>query len=146
MSNALAAAIRGFVARELPRLSAMGEPAVSRIPAPGKWAPKEILGHLVDSALNNLQRFVRAQLANRLELPGYEQEQWVRLQGWAGADWAEVLALWCSLNAQIARVVAAIPAAKLQTPCRIGGGEPTSLEAVIRSYVTHADHHLAQVP
>jgi hypothetical protein len=146
MSDELAAAIRGIVERESPRLSAMGEPSVSRRPGPGKWSPKEVLGHLVDSALNNLHRFVRAQLADSLEFPGYEQEQWVRLQGWADADWGEVVALWQALNRQAARVVATIPAPKMQTPCRIGGAEPVTLEAVIRGYVTHAEHHLGQVP
>ena len=146
MSGELAALIRGIVERESPRLSAMGEPEVSRRPGPGRWCPKEVLGHLVDSALNNLQRFVRAQLADSLEFPGYEQEQWVRLQGWAGADWNEVLALWQALNTRAARVVEAIPARHMQTPFRIGGGEPQSLEAVIRGYVTHAEHHLGQIP
>jgi hypothetical protein len=145
MSAALEEAIRSLGERLPARLAHMGEPAVSQRPGPGKWCPKEILGHLVDSALNNLQRFVRAQQADSLEFPGYEQEQWVRLQGWAGADWAEVLSLWRALNAQAARVVAAIPREKLSIPCRIGSGEPASLEAVIRGYVTHAEHHLAQI-
>jgi hypothetical protein len=145
MSASLEAAVRAIGEQVPARLAGMGEPAVSRRPAPGKWCPKEILGHLVDSAANNLQRFVRAQLTDRLDFPGYEQDAWVRVQGWADAGWGETLALWRALNAQIGRVVARIPAEKLATPCRIGGGEPMTLEAVIRGYVTHVEHHLAQV-
>ncbi len=145
MSAALEEALRSIGERVPARLASMGEPAVSRRPGPGKWSPKEILGHLVDSAANNLQRFVRAQLADRLDFPGYEQDGWVRVQGWADADWGETLALWRALNAHIARVVARIPAAKMETPCRIGDGEPMALRSVIQGYVKHVEHHLAQV-
>ena len=67
------------------------------------------------------------------------------LQDWEHADWQGLVSLWAGLNAHIARVVARIPAAKLATPCRIGGGEPLTLEAVIQGYITHVEHHLAQV-
>lgn len=62
------------------RLRAIDEKDASLRPGPGKWSKKEILGHLIDSAANNHQRFVRLQLAQRLELPGYEQEGWVSVQ------------------------------------------------------------------
>ena len=44
-----------------PLLNEMGEPAFSLKPAANKWSPKEIIGHLIDSATNNHQRFVRVQ-------------------------------------------------------------------------------------
>ncbi len=47
-----------------------------------RWTKKEVLGHLIDSASNNHQRFVRGQIAVRQDFPGYEQEQWVRIQGY----------------------------------------------------------------
>src|SRR2546423_3704276 len=55
----------------------------SRVPrAVGKWSAKETLGHLIDSASNNHQRFVRAQFTDELVFPGYEQERWVRAQAY----------------------------------------------------------------
>jgi hypothetical protein len=137
--------IRAIVEREERRLAAMAEPAVSRKPAAGKWCPKEVLGHLVDSGGNNLQRFVRAQLADSLDFPGYEQERWVAVQDYAGADWALLLRLWASLNAHIAHVVSSIPAARLTVPCRIGGAAPLPLEKVVQGYVDHLEHHLRQI-
>ena len=53
------------------RLRGLHEGAVAHRPATGKWSKKEILGHLVDSAANNHQRFVRLQLQTAVELPGY---------------------------------------------------------------------------
>jgi hypothetical protein len=62
-----------------PKLSGIGEEEAARRPAAGRWSKKEILGHLIDSACNNHQRFVRTQLSPGLEFPGYEQDSWVRV-------------------------------------------------------------------
>ena len=43
------------------RLEAIPEEEYLRKPHPEKWSKKEILGHLVDSAQNNIRRFVVAQ-------------------------------------------------------------------------------------
>ena len=60
----------------------------SRAPlAEGKWSAKETIGHLVDSAANNHQRFVRAQFKDDLVFEGYAQEDWVRAQGYNEEPW-----------------------------------------------------------
>jgi hypothetical protein len=70
-----------FAVRELPPiLSAITDVVASEPQGPGRWAKKEVVGHLIDSAFNNHQRFVRGQLANGSEFPGYAQEDWVRVQ------------------------------------------------------------------
>jgi hypothetical protein len=113
--------------------------------APGKWSRKEVLGHLVDSALNNHQRFVRAQLAESLEFPGYAQDEWVRCQDYTSTDWRALVELWAVVNRHLARVVRRIPEAKLGVPCRIGGGAAMSLEELVVDYLRHVRHHLAQI-
>src|SRR6266545_4862454 len=60
-------------------------------PSPERWTSKEVVGHLIDSASNNHQRFVRGQIASGQDFPGYEPEQWVRLQDYQGARWADLL-------------------------------------------------------
>ena len=62
--------------------------------APGNWSKKEILGHLLDSAVNNHHRFVRAQQVKQLTFPAYEQEHWVSSQGNAERPWLELVDLW----------------------------------------------------
>src|SRR5918995_1609128 len=54
-------------------------------PSPERWTRKEVVGHLIDSASNNHQRFVRGQLASGQDFPGYEQERWVRVQNYQAA-------------------------------------------------------------
>ena len=56
-----------------PRLLAMDEERATIRPGAGKWSPKEIIGHLIDSASNNHQRFVRAQFTDDLVFSGYQQ-------------------------------------------------------------------------
>jgi hypothetical protein len=145
MKNEAHDAILAIRDREVGRLRAMSEPGVSRAPSSGKWCAKEVLGHLIDSAGNNAQRFVRAQLSTELAFPGYEQDRWVEVQDYAHEDWKGLVELWSALNAHLAHVVSRISAANMATSCRIGGKDPVSLAAVIESYITHIEHHLAQL-
>lgn len=121
------------------------EDAVARKPTPERWSKKEILGHLIDSAANNHQRFVRAMLESELAFPGYDQQGWTRAQSHADADWNELLNLWAAYNRHLARIMDRIPPDKLLTPCRIGAGEPVSLAWLMQDYIHHLDHHLAQL-
>src|SRR6187549_2095402 len=72
-----------------PRLTSLPEAKADRPRAPGKWSPKQILGHLTDSAANNHQRFVRAQEQDPLKLPGYAQEHWVACQHYEQRPWGD---------------------------------------------------------
>ena len=119
--------------------------AAARRPAPGTWSPKEVVGHLIDSAANNHQRFVRAQQGDALTLAGYEQDHWVAAQGYQDADWPHLVALWTHLNLHLADVMARIPPAKYAVPCVIGDDTPVTLEFVIIDYLRHLRHHMAQI-
>jgi hypothetical protein len=141
----VAAMLRERVERATPRLRAMSEAEVAHKPAPDRWSKKEILGHLIDSASNNHQRFVRAQLEGELTFPGYEQEGWARCQGYATADWSLLVELWAAYNRHLAAVIARIPPEQLSAVCRIGEYEPASLAWLAEDYVRHLDHHLEQL-
>jgi DinB family protein len=133
------------VEAELPKLAAIGEDRAGQPIAAGKWSRKQVIGHLIDSALNNQQRFVRAQLGAPLSFPGYAQEEWVAAQAYQQRSWAELLTLWTVLNRHLAHVVAHIDPKALETPCTIGAGAPVTLRFIAEDYVRHLRHHLAQV-
>ncbi len=141
----LANALRAEVERASARFRSWAEADVSRERRAGMWTRKEILGHLIDSAANNHQRFVRAQFTSPLSLPGYDQEAWVLLHRYRGRAWGELVDLWGSLNRQGAAVIESVPAEKLQTPCIIGDQEPRPLEWWMRDYLRHVKHHLEQI-
>ena len=113
--------------------------------AAGKWSPKEIIGHLIDSAANNHQRFVRAQLYDDYDSLGYEQERWVAVQAYQDAAWQELLTLWKAYNEHLVRIIALIPDDKLSRTFRIAGGEPVTLDYWVEDYLRHMQNHLRQI-
>ena len=120
------------------------------------WAPIEILGHLVDSAANNHQRFVRAQFTDDLVFPGYEQDQWVSGQKYRDASWPDLIQLWSSYNLHLVHVASVIPTDALTKPRPahsldqiafnlVDKNDAATLEYLIRDYVDHLQHHLNQI-
>ena len=137
-------------------LAAVSEAVAAERPAPDKWSPKEIIGHLVDSAANNHQRFVRAQLQDDLVFPGYAQDEWVAAQCYQDAPWQSLLILWREYNLHIARVIEAMPAdVRLRERMRhnlhelawhaVPVDQPATLDYFMRDYVAHLHHHLRQI-
>jgi len=114
-------------------------------PGPMEWSKKEIIGHLIDSAANNHQRFVRAQQQEKLVFPPYDQESWVRLNDYQGRSWQHLLDLWKLYNAQLVHVIDRIPAEKRSTICRIGLNAPVTLEFLVEDYLVHMRHHFKQL-
>ena len=114
-------------------------------PGPEKWSKKEILGHLIDSAANNHQRFVRAAAQGSLDFPGYEQEKMVTVQNPNVASWEMLVELWSAYNRYLAYVVGQLPASCAQTQCVIGGRPPVTLLWMASDYVEHMKHHLNQI-
>jgi DinB superfamily len=114
-------------------------------PSPGKWSVKEVFGHLIDSAGNNLQRIVRLSLEPALDLPGYDGQAWVVVQDYADRPWSEVIALWGALNLHLAHVIAQVKGEHLGRTWRFEGRDWT-LGFIIEDYVAHMRHHLEALP
>ena len=128
-----------------PRLREISETESTQSILPGGWSRKQVIGHLIDSASNNHQRFVRAALQTSLDFPGYDQGGSVRVQAVHDADWQLLVALWAAYNRYLAHVIARLPASKLETVCRIGSGDAVTLDFLATDYLTHLGHHLNQL-
>lgn len=138
------------------RLRAMSDADARRPRAPGTWSPKEIIGHLIDSASNNHRRFIQAQLRDELVFEGYEQADWVAAQHYRDAPWRDLVALWSSFNLHLARVIASVPepiADRPRSPHNLHqvawetppADAPATLAFFMRDYVNHLNHHLRQI-
>lgn len=138
------------------RLAVISEHQAGLSPAEGKWSPKQIIGHLIDSAANNHQRFVRGQFTDDLVFPGYEQEAWVRVQHYNDQPWLQLVEFWRLYNLHLLHVMTNVPApvlTKLRHPHSlktiawktVSADEPVSLEYFMRDYVAHLQHHLDQI-
>ena len=111
----------------------------------GGWSRKQVLGHLIDSASNNHQRFVRATLQGSLEFPRYDQDGCVRVQAVQNVPWSLLVSLWTDYNLYLAHVIANLPADKLNAHCKISEDEPVTLRFLAEDYLTHLLHHLSQI-
>lgn len=117
-------------------------------PAPGKWSRKEILGHLIDSAINNLKRFTEIQfLPQPFYIISYKQDDLVRVNHYQDLPLDHLLDLWKALNMQIIYVVKNIPGDKLNFPVdpQYDNGEMKTLGWIICDYVAHMEHHMKQL-
>ncbi|MEA2239677.1 MAG: hypothetical protein QOC81_4401 [Thermoanaerobaculia bacterium] len=148
--------LRAAIAIASPRLAAISDADAEKSPAVGKWSRKQIIGHLIDSASNNHQRFVRANFTDELIFLGYDQERWVALGRYADAPWESLLSLWREFNLQIGRVMEATPSDVKSAPRKrhnlhqlawraVAEDQPATLEYFMSDYVDHLEHHLAQV-
>jgi hypothetical protein len=117
---------------------------------------KQVVGHLVDSASNNHQRFVRAQWTSDLVCAGYQQEAWVSSQRYGDAEWGDLVTLWQAFNRHLAWVMASIPGdvrERSRHPHNLheltsGPFEPESpvtLDDFMCDYVEHLKHHVRQL-
>jgi len=127
------------------RFENLDDAKTSQKPRPDKWSRKEILGHLIDSAANNHQRFVRVQYLKDLNLPPYDQIEWVKIQQYNLRTWKELLSLWLSYNFHLAHIIKHMPIDYLQTQLIIGSGEPVTIGYVVVDYLGHVQHHLRQI-
>src|SRR3954465_11201164 len=99
-----------IIIQETPgRLRGLGVETAAVKPAAAKWSPKEELGHLLDSAVNNHQRIVRVQFQDQLALPGYQQENWVKVHGYQDREWSELINLWAALNQHLLAAAYSVP-------------------------------------
>lgn len=111
-----------------------------------KWSKKEILGHLCDSALTNIRRFIVTQY-NENENIVYDQNFWVKAQNYQGIPIESIIDLWKSLNLQIVNVVENIPDELLDNTCDTSKTEKQSftIKFLIDDYIHHLNHHLITI-
>ena len=137
LGERLAAVLR----EAMPWLVTVAEDQASVPERQGKWSAKQVVGHLTDSAINNLGRIVRLQIQPGQTLPGYEQMDWVRLQHYAEREWAQVLALWFALNEHLVWTIAHVEKKNLANP-GVVAGQALTLGFLIEDYIAHMEHHL----
>lgn len=111
-------------------------------PLPNKWSKKEILGHLCDSAMINIRRFIVSQYEQNNVIT-YRQDEWVASQDYQSENYQSIILLWKLLNEQIIRIIKKIPREKLNNTCKTP--EEHSIIWLIEDYIKHLNHHLNQI-
>ena len=111
----------------------------------GGWTRKQIVGHLLDSAANNRQRFVRAAADGSFAGPNYAQDAWVAAHGYAGQPWDTLLLWWEVEHEILAAVVDNVPEDRLEASCRLDDDAPVTLRFLIEVYIAHQRWHIAHL-
>jgi hypothetical protein len=138
------------------KLAQIDETASQQPRAEDHWSSKQIIGHLIDSATNNHARFVLGQLKDDLVFPGYDQDGWVRTNHYQERAWSDLIQLWRSYNLHLHHLMSHADQTKLSTPCTlhtlqeiafktVPQAQPVTLEYLMKDYVDHMKHHLAQI-
>jgi hypothetical protein len=129
-----------------PMLEAISAEEAAIKPAPNKWSKKEIIGHLVDSANNKQQKFIRIQASDgHLDFVGYAQDTWVAIQDYQHTDWKTLLQFWYAFNTHLAHVISKADPAKLANTISVEGSRPFRLDFIMPDYIEHLKHHLKAV-
>ncbi|MPS63274.1 MAG: DinB family protein [Chryseobacterium sp.] len=138
--------LKNIVNEELQRFVNISEEEWSAKISPDKWSKKEILGHLCDSALSNIRRFVITQYKENENIV-YDQNFWVKAQNYQIVPTSDIINLWKFLNLQIVNVVENIADEDLQRTCDMTKTETKifTLEYIINDYIDHLQHHLKAI-
>jgi DinB superfamily len=136
--------LRDIVQKNAVKLSSLSEQNASQPRAVGKWSPREILGHLIDSACNNHRRFIKMQIKSGSSFDGYAQDDWVRLQNYQQRSWQDTVTLWQVYNLHLSYVIEQMPLESLGNT-GVFGEQTVTLEFLINDYIRHLQHHLAQI-
>lgn len=137
--------LRHTIQESRPKLLAISAEQANEKPFANKWSLQEIIGHLIDSAANNHQRFVRMQQVADLGKFGYDQTHWVNSQYYQSANWEELVQLWYYYNLHLSHVIANLNPDTLTHTCDMGYDTPKDLRFVTGDYVKHLQHHLNQI-
>lgn len=144
--NALINELSQLLTTVAPRLKEIGEIEFASKPQPNKWSKKEVIGHLVDSAHNNLRRFIVGQYEHNPKII-YDQDFWVDQNQYQFARQEDVILLWVSLNQRIIAVWKSMPPENYHRVCDTGKNEVSlhTLEWLAADYIKHMKHHIDQV-
>ena len=116
-------------------------------PSENDWSTKEIIGHLIDSASNNHQRFVRLQLVKRLTFPDYGPDNihWIRIQNYQQRNWEELLGLWRYFNIQLVHIIRRVDPDCLDHVWQLEGKAGVALFDLMKDYLRHLEDHRHQI-
>ena len=134
--------LRSIIADYSVKINNITEDKWSYKPNPSKWSKKEILGHLIDSAQNNIRRFIVAQYEENPHIV-YAQDNWVRMADYKNYNTNDLISLWVLLNKHICIILANTPEGAEKRVSKTE--ELHSIEWLAQDYNRHLLHHLHQV-
>lgn len=137
-------------------LNQLSSGQMSDKPHPDKWSSKEIIGHMIDSAINNHRRLLLSEKKGDLLFDGYDQDQWVRRNNYQNRSKKDLLDLWRLSNLHLADAINTLDDDLLERMTKdhnfdqismisFDKGKSSNLNYLIQDYIYHIEHHLVQI-
>jgi len=139
--SSIASELQKVIDEYLPQLNQLNEEESSIKPLPTKWSNKEIIGHLIDSAQNNIRRFIVAQYEENAFIV-YKQDEWVSINDYQSYNLSDLVKLWYLLNKQIVITLSNLSSDGLKRTSKTN--EVHTVEWLAIDYIKHLKHHLHQ--
>jgi hypothetical protein len=143
----LASDIENAIEVACKKLQSLTENVVHKRPTPTDWSAKEVVGHLIDSASNNHQRFVRLQITDGLAFPdyGHDNDAWVKIQRYQDVSWDDLLCLWQGLNRHLARIIRDVNDKCIDHIWVVDEDNTITLGELMNDYLRHLKIHIVQI-
>jgi hypothetical protein len=111
---------------------------------------KQILGHLIDSASNNIHRVVHLQYQpDPLIFPNYatfgNNDRWIEIQNYQNEDWKDMIQLWKYSFLHYCHVIENVNNNKLENKWIAGTDHKISLQTMIEEFPKHMKLHLSEI-
>jgi len=148
--------LHNIIQQALPQLQSIDQKEFNLKPSVSKWSKKELMGHLIDSACNNHQRFLRAEQQGNLIFWGYDQDHWVVKNNYQNRDLEEVLATWLAVNQHLGYLIKGLSEELLNKETTehnfhkicmnlLQEKEISTLSYLVWDYLFHIEYHLNQI-
>ncbi|MCF2876436.1 MULTISPECIES: DinB family protein [unclassified Tenacibaculum] len=138
--------LEDLLQKGLEYFSKTSEEEISKKLTPEKWSKKEILGHLIDSGVNNLQRFTEIQFENKpYKIRKYNQNELVIANDYQNAKTKELLSFWIAINHRILNIMKLQTEESLNYKIELDIDNISDLHFLMTDYVDHLEHHLNQI-
>ena len=134
--------LTGVIERHLPALRSVTADEFNFKQSPAKWSKKEILGHLIDSAQNNIRRFIVAQYEDKPKIV-YNQDKWVALTNYQQYNLPDLIQLWWLLNKHICHILKNLPPDMAERESQTE--DLHTIKWLAQDYIKHLKHHLHQI-
>jgi hypothetical protein len=132
--------------RGLEYLARSSELEMARKESPKKWSKKEILGHLIDSGIKNLQRFTEIYFKNKpYRIKKYNQDELVKVNDYQNSDTREIIKFWELINKRMLYIIKKQSKKTLNYKIELEKDNFSDLRFLINDYVDHLEHHIKQI-
>jgi len=133
-----------------PRLLALSEPITGGIRNSQNRTIKEILGHLIDSASNNMHRIVYLHYKQSpFHYPNYathgDNDKWIAIQHYQIENWNNLVQLWKYMNLHLVHLFCHVNPEQIDNVWIDDDNKSFSMGDMIQYYLTHLQLHLTEI-